>query len=274
MGELLQAPRPRLRGPDLHVLGPQQPVGVGARAHGEVRQAGQHPDRVPSRRHGLQPLPRILGAARRRPQGDRAELRTAAGAHRERPRHEPGRATGCRLCGACRKPWRRRSTRWRHRSWSRTPSASTRSTGSSGTNARSGTAISSTCRDSNSSNTFRCSDADRGTSCNALARNSPRRCSLGGISAKLLSDADASSADCERMVGGDRRTGRRSHCVTSARCHGSTLETGLPILIVAARDQLALLEGDDSLTDFILCTARSRWSSRSGLRVGSQQAQT
>ena len=76
-GELLQAAHPRLRGPGLRGVGPQQPLGARARPDHEVGQGGVDPHRVPRPRPGLQPLPRVLGDARRRAEGHRGGLRPA-----------------------------------------------------------------------------------------------------------------------------------------------------------------------------------------------------
>ena len=59
-------------------LGPQQPLGAGAGAGDQVRQAVLHPHRVPLARSGLQPLPGLLGAAGRRPARHPRGLRAAA----------------------------------------------------------------------------------------------------------------------------------------------------------------------------------------------------
>ena len=85
-GQLLQAPHHRLRGPHLHHVGPQQPLGPRA---GAAHQAGQgvvDPHRVPVARPRLQPLPRLLGHARRRPQGHRGGLRAPARGRGQRVR--------------------------------------------------------------------------------------------------------------------------------------------------------------------------------------------
>ena len=77
-GELLQAAHRRLRGARLRHLGPQQPVRPRAGAGHQAGQAVLDSHRVPLPGSRLQPLPRLLGHARRR----------AAGASR--------RATSCR----------------------------------------------------------------------------------------------------------------------------------------------------------------------------------
>jgi glutamine synthetase len=59
-------------------VGPQQPLGAGAGAGHQEGKSSSDPHRVPGARPGLQPLPRLLGDARRRPEGDRGGLRAAA----------------------------------------------------------------------------------------------------------------------------------------------------------------------------------------------------
>ena len=63
----------RLRGPGPHLLGPQQPRRARAGSGAQAGQGGPgHPHRVPRPRPRLQPVPRVLGAAGRGPEGHRA----------------------------------------------------------------------------------------------------------------------------------------------------------------------------------------------------------
>ena len=59
-------------------LGPQQPLGAGAGADVQADQGQLAPRRGAQPRLGVQPLPDLRGAARRRPQGHRGGLRPAA----------------------------------------------------------------------------------------------------------------------------------------------------------------------------------------------------
>ncbi len=78
VGQLLQAAGERLRGPHPRQLGPQQPLGPGARAGGEARQARVDPARVPRPGQRLQPVPGLRRDAGRRAAGHRARLRAPA----------------------------------------------------------------------------------------------------------------------------------------------------------------------------------------------------
>ena len=71
VGQLLQAPRPGLRGARLPLLGPPQPLRPHPRPRVQARQGERHAHRVPRRRPRLQPLPRLRRDARRRPGGHR-----------------------------------------------------------------------------------------------------------------------------------------------------------------------------------------------------------
>ena len=72
-----------LRGAGVRQLGPQQPLGARAGARHQVGQGGLDPHRVPGARPGVQPLPRLLGDARRRAKGieEGYELPTEASAN-------------------------------------------------------------------------------------------------------------------------------------------------------------------------------------------------
>ena len=98
VGQLLQAALPAgAAGPDhrgagVRLLGAPQPLGAGAGAG--LRQAELGPGRGPLARQRLQPVPRLRGHARRRPEGHRGGLRAAARAPRT-------------TCGRCRRAERR-----------------------------------------------------------------------------------------------------------------------------------------------------------------------
>ena len=106
VGELLQAAVRRWRGPGVHLLGPQQPLGAGARADVQAAEGSVDPHRGALTGLGVQPLSRLRRAARRRAQGHRAGLRDAGGrrgrrvvAHRRRaprPGHRPAAAVARR----------------------------------------------------------------------------------------------------------------------------------------------------------------------------------
>ncbi|MDH3498745.1 MAG: response regulator transcription factor [Acidimicrobiia bacterium] len=74
---------------------------------------------------------------------------------------------------------------------------------------------------------------------------------LGGIAAKLLEDADVSGTDTSEWLavivelGEDplRRLREASRLVS---------DTGLPVIVVAERDQLPLVDAEQDLTDFII----------------------
>src|SRR3954464_14617628 len=84
VGELLQAPRARLRVAGLLLLVTAQPVGARARAALSPRQGAGHARGDPLPGPRLQPVPHIRRAARSRARGHRARLR-AAGADGEEP---------------------------------------------------------------------------------------------------------------------------------------------------------------------------------------------
>ena len=88
VGELLQAADRGLRGAGVHVLGAQQPVGARAGPAPEAGQGESHPHRVPLARPGVQPVPRVLGDARRRPPGHRGGLRPPARGHEQHLRDD------------------------------------------------------------------------------------------------------------------------------------------------------------------------------------------
>ncbi len=67
------------RGPVLHLLGPQQPVGARPRPDVQAAQGPLDPHRVPVAGHGREPLPGVRGDPRRRAEGHRGGLRAAAG---------------------------------------------------------------------------------------------------------------------------------------------------------------------------------------------------
>ena len=78
-----------------------------------VTKAGQGvvgPHRVPLARPGLQPVPRLLGDAGRRPEGHRGGLRAPAGGHRQRLRAHRRRAGRRGHRRAARSRWPTRST--------------------------------------------------------------------------------------------------------------------------------------------------------------------
>ena len=79
VGQLLQAAGRRRRGPVVHLLGPQQPLGAGPRADVQAAEGQRHPGRGALARQRLQPVPRLRRAAGRRPQGHRGGVRAAAG---------------------------------------------------------------------------------------------------------------------------------------------------------------------------------------------------
>ena len=88
LGQLLQALRGRELGADLDLLGPRQP-------HLRLphrRPRAVAPGRVPDPRRRRQPLPRLRGAARRRPRRDRERDRSRPGAEGQRLRGRRGRA--------------------------------------------------------------------------------------------------------------------------------------------------------------------------------------
>ena len=93
-----------LRGADLHVVGPQQPLGHRQRAAHQAGQGRERPHRVPGARPGLQPLPGLLGDPGRRPQGHRGGLRAP-------PTRPPPTSTS----SPRRSGWPRASTRCRSR---------------------------------------------------------------------------------------------------------------------------------------------------------------
>ncbi len=67
---------PGYEAPDLHLLGPQQPLGPGPGADPPPGRVGE-PGRVPGPRPGLQPVPGLLAHAGRRAAGHREGLRAA-----------------------------------------------------------------------------------------------------------------------------------------------------------------------------------------------------
>ena len=77
VGQLLQAPLGWGRGAGPPDLGPQQPLRPGAGADVQAEQGPVDPDRGALARLGVQPLPRLRRAARRRAQGHRGGLRAA-----------------------------------------------------------------------------------------------------------------------------------------------------------------------------------------------------
>ena len=93
VGQLLQAADPGLRSAGLQVLGAQQPLGARARAALEDGQERVDAHRVPRARPRVQPVPRVLGDARRRPQGHRRGLRAPARGDRQHLRAHRRRAT-------------------------------------------------------------------------------------------------------------------------------------------------------------------------------------
>ena len=82
VGQLLQAARLGLRGAGLHLLGAPQPLGARARADVQARQGEGDAHRAALARPRVQPVPRVLGDARRRSRRDRARARAA---RRRRP---------------------------------------------------------------------------------------------------------------------------------------------------------------------------------------------
>ena len=139
VGQLVQAADPRLRSAGLQVLGAQQPLGARARA------AARSGARTSRRRiefrapdPGVQPVPRVLGDARRRPQGHRRGLRPPARGDRQHLRADRRRAARRRHRRRCPVRCATRSTRWSARSWSPRRSASTCSRTSCSTSAGSG----------------------------------------------------------------------------------------------------------------------------------------
>ena len=125
--------------PVLRLLGPQQPsrrscgVPVTEEGQGEL-----DPHRVPLARPGVQPVPRVLGDARRRAQGHRGGLRPAARGHQQHLRDDRrgARRRGHRLAAAVARRGARRHGR-APSSWPRRW-ASTSSSGSSATSGPSG----------------------------------------------------------------------------------------------------------------------------------------
>ena len=101
-GQLLQAPDRRLRGTRVRLLGPQQPLRARARPAAEAGQGELDPHRVPLARPGVQPVPRVLGDARRRAQGHRGGLRARARGDQQHLRDDARRARrrGHRLAAA------------------------------------------------------------------------------------------------------------------------------------------------------------------------------
>ena len=91
-------------------LGPQQPVGRRPRAADQGGQGRLDPHRVPGARPGLQPLPRLLGDARRRPEGHRGGLRPPAGDDGQPLRAHRRGAAGRGHRRRCPSRWPRRST--------------------------------------------------------------------------------------------------------------------------------------------------------------------
>ena len=77
MGELLQAPRRRLRGAVHRLLGVQQPLGARTCAGREAGQVRVGPYRIPVDRPGVQPVSRLCRHPRGRPARDREVLRPA-----------------------------------------------------------------------------------------------------------------------------------------------------------------------------------------------------
>ena len=67
VGQFLQAPDRGLRGPGLHRLGPEEPLGLHPRPPLPARQGEGHPDRAALARPGLQHLPGLRRHAGRRP---------------------------------------------------------------------------------------------------------------------------------------------------------------------------------------------------------------
>ena len=117
------------------VLGAQQRVGARARAAAEAGQGELDPHRVPLARPRVQPVPRVLGDARRRAQGHRGGLRPPARGHEQHLRDDRrgARGRGHRLAAAVAR--RGASTSWKAPSSSPRRSASTSSSTSSATSA-------------------------------------------------------------------------------------------------------------------------------------------
>ena len=82
----------RRRGPLVHLLGPQQPLGADPGPDVQARQDGLDPGRGPLDRLRREPLPGVRGAAGGRPEGHRGGLR-AAGRRRRRRVGAVGRGT-------------------------------------------------------------------------------------------------------------------------------------------------------------------------------------
>ena len=133
VGQLVQAVGDRVRGPDLHLVGPQQPVRGDQRPPREAGQGRVDPHRVPGPGPVVQPLPRLLRGAGRRPEGHRGELRPARRRRRPTSTSCPARSSWRRACGRCRTRCPTRSTSWRSPSSSPTRWVSTSSSGSCGT---------------------------------------------------------------------------------------------------------------------------------------------
>ena len=113
--QLLQAPGSRLRGPHLRLVGAGQPLGDGPRAALQARQGGCDPHRAAEPGPLVQPVPRVRGHARRRPQGHRGEARAHARGDQRHLRDERRRARRGRNQDPAQEPWARPSSSSRSR---------------------------------------------------------------------------------------------------------------------------------------------------------------
>ena len=146
VGQLLQAHLGRRRahrgrgrrGPLVHLLGPQQPLGPGPRPDVQARQDRLHPRRGPLPRLRRQPLPRLRASCW--PPASRASRRATSS--RRAPTTTSGRSptpSAARWASSrCRRTSARRSRSWSAASWSPRRWASTSSTSSCATRSRSG----------------------------------------------------------------------------------------------------------------------------------------
>ena len=166
VGELLQAPGAGLRGARLRGLEPPQPLSARARPALPPRQGAGHADGAALPRSRLQPVPDLRGAADGGARGRRARLRAARADGEEPLPPEPGRAAPARASSSCRRRSARRSSSRPSPSSCCARSASTSSTATSRSSARSGRTTACRSRRGSSSATWR--------SCSHRLRPAPR----------------------------------------------------------------------------------------------------